>query len=72
MLIVFIGGQILVNNVIWKQTFLKVWMQLSKEILRRMCGGVWNILVSRIECSTIRLINVDCCMKERVIYGSRM
>ena len=64
MLIVFIGGQILVNNVIWKQ--------ISKEILRRMCGGVWNTLASRIECSTIRLKNVDCCMKERVIYGSRM
>ena len=59
-------------TLIWKQTFIKVWMQLSKEILRRMYGEVWNILVSRIECSTIRLINVDCYMKERVIYGSRM
>ena len=30
------------------------------------------ILVSRIECSIIRLINMSCCMKERVIHGSIM
>jgi len=51
--------------------FVQTFVQTSKHNSTTRAVGP-PVLVSRIECSTIRLINVDCCMKERVIYGSRM